>query len=282
MGFAAKAAVRAIGIAVMLMLSACISTDNRQPAVRKLERFGIQLYTLRAEMAADFEGTLRKVAAQGYDEVEFAGLFGRDPAQVQTLLAALKLDPVSSHINWDDLRRDPARQIAQTKALGARYMVIAWFPPEDRDSIADWQDRIVFFNRVGAMAKAQGIQFVYHNHDFEFTAIGGIEPYEMLLTRLDPNLVKMELDHYWLAKAGRTPQPYFKRYPGQFVLSHVKDMSRTNTDMADVGQGRLDFPAIFAQDGTSGALHHFVEHDNAADPFATAASSIAYLKSLVF
>lgn len=130
------------------------------------------------------------------------------------------------------------------------------------------------------MAKEEGIQFVYHNHDFEFTAIDGIRPFDMLLEQLDPELVQMELDLYWLELAGVDALPLFKRYPGRFPLLHVKDMARQDSAMTDVGAGRIDFSRIFAHRVQAGTRHYLVEHDTASDPFASLANSISYLRDL--
>ena len=282
--FSATARLLAL-VCFTLLTTACMTSNQTtadQGKTRQIEKIGVQLYTIREQMAADFEGSLRKIAALGYDEVEFAGLYGRDPADVRKLLADLSLDPVASHINSVELRRDPAAMIAQTKAIGARYMVIAWFPPEDRDTLSEWKEWIALFNKIGAMAKQEGIQFVYHNHEFEFIPIDGVRPYDLLLEQLDPGLVRMELDLYWLELAGVDPLPLFAKYPGRFPLLHVKDMSRQDSSMADVGAGRIDFATIFADRERSGTRHYFVEHDSTSDPFASLANSISYLRNLRF
>jgi sugar phosphate isomerase/epimerase len=248
---------------------------------RKLDKIGVQLYTVRVEMAKDFEGTLKKIAELGYDEVEFAGLFGRDPAKVKTLLAELNLKPVASHIDWKVLKNDPQSAIDETIALGAKYMVIAWFPPETRDSLKDWEEWIAVFNRVAKMAHKQGIKFAYHNHDFEFIEIDGVVPYQLLLDKLDRRYAVMEIDLYWLALGGAKVEDLFLKYPGGFHLVHVKDMGKSKTAMVDVGKGRMDFARIFAIKN-SGLIHFVVEHDTAKKPFESLKNSLRYLRALEF
>ena len=249
---------------------------------RHLSAVGVQLYTVRAAMQQDFEGTLRSLAAMGYTEVELAGLFGRDPAQVATLLAELGLTAVGSHVTYDRFVADPDAAIDETLALGARYLVFPWLPEAERRTIAQWQDWVALLNRVGQASQARGLELAYHNHDFEFTAIDGVRPIDVLLDGIDRSVVKWELDLYWLAKAGGEPREMFERYPGGFPLAHVKDMRLSDQAMVDVGEGDLDFAAVFAQAAQSGMEHFIVEHDEPADPLQSVQSSVTYLKALTF
>jgi len=106
-------------------------------------------------------------------------------------------------------------------------------------------------NRAGETSKKLGIQFAYHNHDFEFTPLNGRLPYHILLAETDPELVKMEMDLYWITKGGQDPVEYFDRHPGRFPLVHVKDMDQ-NGEIADVGSGTIDFARIFARSEGAG------------------------------
>lgn len=249
---------------------------------RHLSSVGVQLYTVRAAMQQDFEGTLRSLAAMGYTEVELAGLFGRDPAQVATLLAELGLTAIGSHVTYDRFVAEPDAAIEETLALGAAYLVFPWLPEAERRTIAQWHDWVAMLNRVGQASQARGLQLAYHNHDFEFTAIDGVRPIDVLLDGIDRSVVQWELDLYWLAKAGGDPGELFERYPGGFPLGHVKDMRLSDQAMVDVGQGDLDFAAVFAQGAQSGMKHFIVEHDEPADPLLSVQNSVTYLKALTF
>jgi sugar phosphate isomerase/epimerase len=249
---------------------------------RHLPSIGVQLYTVRAAMQADFEGTLRSLADMGYTEVEFAGLFGRDPAQVAVLLAELGLTAIGSHVTYDRFLANPDAAIEETLALGARFLVFPWLPDTERRTIADWQEWVALLNRVGQASQARGLELAYHNHDFEFTPIDGVRPIDVLLDGIDREVVKWELDLYWLAKAGGSPSEMFARYPGGFPLGHVKDMRLSDQAMMDVGQGDLDFAAVFAQGAASGMEHFIVEHDEPADPLQSVRNSVTYLKALTF
>lgn len=254
--------------------------SSKQIGKRRLKRIGVQLYTVRSEMQRDFEGTLRRVAKIGYDDVEFAGLFGRDPKDVRKLVNKLGMKIAASHINWEQLKNDPEGAISETEALGAKYMVLAWFPPEQRQTLEQWKNWVKFINKVGEMSSKKGIRFLYHNHNFEFTKIDGVAPYDLLLENIDRRFVSFELDLYWLKLAGRDPEPLFARYPNGFPFSHVKDMSKTETAMVDVGDGRIDFAGIFAENSKSGMRYFIVEHDDTKEPFATLERSLKYLREL--
>lgn len=258
-----------------------VTEAQQEVQPRELAKIGLQLYTLRAELGEDFEGTLRKVAELGYEEVEFDGLFGNDPLEVKALLDEIGLDPVSYHAPWGIVRTRPEEAIAEAVALGSQYLVFAWMPGDLRDRRSEWESWVGVFNNVASLCKDAGLQFAYHNHDFEFQDVEGILPYDLILNGIDRELVQMELDLYWLALGGEQPAPLFERYPGGFPLAHVKDMG-VNDEMVDVGDGILDFGDTFARSADSGMKHFFVEHDDTVDPFLTAERSIAYLKELKF
>lgn len=251
-------------------------------SAKNLKRIGVQLYTVRSEMDTDFEGTLKRIAALGYDEVEFAGLYGRDPKEVRALVKKLGMKIIASHVNSEILKTNPESAIEETEALGAKYMVLAWFPPEQRKTLDDWKNWVILMNRVGKMCSKKGIRFLYHNHNFEFEKVEGVEPYDLLLDTVDRRYVAFELDIFWLKFAGREPEPLFARYPNGFPLSHVKDMSKDEKAMVDVGDGKIDFAKIFKQSKMSGTNHYFVEHDATKAPFQTLEKSIKYLRGLKF
>lgn len=254
--------------------------EDSAPGERRLSSVGLQLYTLRTPMAADFEGTLRSVAEMGYREVEFAGLFGHDPTQVSQLLGELNLVAAGSHVDWNRFRDDPGAAIEETLALGARYLVFPWLPDAERQTLEQWRGWAALLNEVGAASRDAGLPLAYHNHDFEFTAIDGTLPFDLLLAELDPTFVSFELDLYWLAKAGGEPGALFERRPGGFPLAHVKDLRASDQAIVDVGQGDLDFGSVFAQAEQSGMRHFIVEHDQPTDPMQTARASIEYLQQL--
>lgn len=253
-------------------------------AAARLERIGVQLYTLRGDMEKNFEGTLKTVADIGYKQVEFAGYFGRSPADVRALLKRLGLDAPAAHIGTPaSLTKDWQKTIDAAKVMGHKYLIVAYIEEKDR-TLDNYKKFADLFNSAGETARKSGVRLAYHNHDFEFKPIAGTVPYDLLLDRTDPKLVAMELDLFWVTKGGRTPTEYFNRYPGRFEAVHVKDMDGSPEQrMVDVGQGKIDFARIFAQRKKAGIKYYFVEHD---DPKPSAVASIRtsynYLKQLKF
>lgn len=254
--------------------------DCRVPNTRLAKSYGAQLYTIRVALGQDFEGSLCRIAQIGYREVEFAGLYGRDPSDVRALLGRYRLDAVATHVDWRQLRDNPEMAIRDAKSLGAKYLVLAWLPREERQTIEQWRWWVAQLNKVGEAAAAEDVVLLYHAHDFEYRAIDGVRPIDLLLEKLDPKFVNFEMDVYWTIKGGGDPIALLRQYPGRFPLVHVKDMQRTSTDMADVGDGRIDFPFIFASAGKRDFLHKFVERDEASEPFETLRRSIEYIQSI--
>jgi sugar phosphate isomerase/epimerase len=255
----------------------------RCAAARRLDRIGLQLYTVRAEMARDFEGTLARVAEMGYGEVEFAGYFGRTPAQVRAALAGAGLTAPASHVPFEILREGWDGVLDTAAAAGHTGVVVPWIPQEERPDLDGWRRVADLFNGAGERARARGLRFAYHNHDFEFAPVGGQVPYDVLLEATDPALVAFEMDLYWTVKGGHGPLAYFAAHPGRFQLVHVKDSAGPpDHRMVDLGRGTIDFAAIFARSAEAGIRHWFVEHDEPADPLAFCRDAFAYLRRLEF
>ncbi len=265
--------------------------------VHKIDKVGVQLYTVRDQMKQDFDGTLAKVAAIGYKEVEFAGYFDHSPKDARAAIDRHGLTSPACHVPYDVLGDQWPAQIESAKVIGQSYIVCPWIPEEIRKQSDVWQRAAETFNRAGEASKKAGIQFAYHNHWFEFLPVNGKLPYDMLLEQCDASLVKMELDLCWITVAGGDPLKYFDRYPGRFPLVHVKDMKKLppvtaaggqnfgdslQGDMTEVGSGIIDWKKIFAQSDKAGIKHYIVEHDKAAAPFDSIKTSYEYLHKLRF
>ena len=250
----------------------------------KLTTIGVQLYTVRRELEKDFEGTLARVAALGYREVEFAGYFSRPPKEVKRVLARHQLTSPAAHFPLADWRGSLQGMIEAAHVIGHEYLLLAWTPPEERKSLDDYRRLADLCNGAGEQLKRAGLQFAYHNHDFEFAPTGGRIPYDLLLERTDPKVVKLEMDLYWIVKGGGKPVEYFERWPGRYPLLHVKDMDATpKRYFTEVGRGVIDFKTIFARAGRAGVRHYFVEQDETpGSPFDSLKISMDYLKKLEF
>jgi sugar phosphate isomerase/epimerase len=246
-------------------------------AARRLDRIGVQLYTVRSEMQKSVERTLARVAELGYQEVEFAGYFNLPPTRIATLLTQNNLTSPSTHIDIRLMRSRLDSVLNDAEEVGHRYVTVPSIQASERTS--EGYHRIADeFNRLGDALSKRGMTFAYHNHDFEFATVATMTGFDILIERTDPALVKFELDLFWIVKGGKDPAEYLSRHPGRFPIVHVKDMAADGS-MVDVGAGRIDFPAIFA--AAKGGIHHyFVEHDQPSDPFASIAASARHLRAL--
>ena len=254
----------------------------------RIQRIGLQLYTVRFDLAKDFEGTLARVAKIGYKEVEFAGYFADlsklnpPPQRTVEILKSNGLTAPSTHVPYTALSPENwPRVIEVSKTLGHHYIVNPSIDRELAKTADGWKRAAENFNRAGEESLRSGIQLCYHNHVEEFQPIDGKLPYDILLTEADPKYLKMEMDLGWAHHAGADPLKYFAKYPGRFPLVHVKDFD-ANGNMTDVGRGVIDWKAIFAKSNEAGIKHYFVEHDNPKSPFESIEVSYAYLEKLRF
>lgn len=253
----------------------------------------MQLYTVRTALEKDFDGTLARVAAIGFKEVEFAGYFGRTPTEVAGALSGHGLSAPAAHVDYASLGERFPAMLDAAQAIGHQFLVNAWVDEAIRTEPGSWERIADTLNRAGEMSQAAGIQFAYHNHHFEFAPVGGRLPFDILLERCDPALVKIELDLCWIAAAGQDPVDYFQRHPGRFPLVHVKGLAQRPEGgaatpfeqvmpyLADVGAGNvIDWKRIFAASKVAGIRHYFIEHDVPKDPFASLKASYGYVHGL--
>ncbi len=277
MGGSAGAALLAGGFGSLA--SGC--TAKSTPPPRAFDRIGVQLYTLRGEMEKDVATTLERVASIGYREVEFAGYFGKSPAELRAIVDRHSLSAPAAHVPLEILENKWSEALAAANVLGHGYLVIPWLDLERRRTLDDYRRLAEILNRGAAQARDAGIRLAYHNHDFELVPLEGRLPYDVLLEATDPALVSFEMDLYWVTKAGGDPLAYITRYPGRFRLVHVKDSAGAPEHrITDVGKGSIDFSAIFARRNAAGIEHLFVEHDNPSDAFESIRSSYAHLAAM--
>ena len=249
---------------------------------KPIKNVGLQLYTLRNELTKDLEGTMKRVAEIGYKEVETFGygggkFFGKTPAEFKALLTSLGLTTPSGHYMPNNLKKDWNVAVDHAAETGQKYMMCAYLFPADRKTLDDYKKLCDTFNEAGQVCQKAGIQFGYHNHDFEFQTLDGQEPYEIMLKGTDPKLVKMELDLYWASYAGKDPVALFKQNPGRFPLVHLKDIAKTEKrEFAEVGTGSIDFQRILDARKVAGIEHFFVEQDAVTHGTPLEAIAISY------
>lgn len=258
---------------------------------------GLQLYTVRDAMQSDPAATLAHVAKIGYNSVEGATytgsqkFYGMEPAAFSRLLKQNGLIMPSSHYRLGEEKTNGEtakgtmmsgwdKAIDDAAAVGIKYMVCAYLSEQERGGLDHYKKLADDFNKAGEMCKKAGIQFCYHNHAFEFDKQDGKFPYEVLLENTDKNNVKMEMDLYWVTKAGQDPIALINKHPGRFPLWHVKDMDKTpEKNFAEVGNGSIDFKKIFKSADKAGVKYFFVEQDKTpGDPFVSITQSITYIK----
>ena len=258
---------------------------------------GLQLYTVRDAMGKDPAAALAKVAQIGYTSVEGATytgtelFYGMDPKTFKAQLKQNGLIMPSAHYRLGEelvngasqkgtILNDWEKAVADAAEVGIKYMVCAYLSQPERGSLDHYKKIADDFNKAGETCKKAGIQLCYHNHDLEFIQEDGKYPYETILQNTDKNLVKFEMDLYWITKANQDPIALFNENPGRFPLWHVKDLDKTpERKFTEVGNGIIDFKKIFAQSKKAGLQYFFVEQDICpGDPFDSITQSITYIK----
>lgn len=244
---------------------------------------GLQLYTLREEMAKDFKGTLRKVAELGYEGVEFAGYGGLPAEELAELLQSLGLKAIAGHVGLNSIRTNLDQEIAYLQTIGARNLVLPGIPGEDRSDEESWKRIFALCGQAGEETAKQGLAFGYHNHDFEFkTQIDGAYAFDALFSATAPEHVKVEMDIGWVQFAGLEPIDYIRKYSGRLPLVHLKDFrigADGKIDTVELGQGVIKLTDVIAAASEAGTEWLIVEQDNCANPpLESVETSITWLK----
>jgi len=233
----------------------------------------IQLYTVRDSISNNLEKTFEKLAELGFTSFEIYGydgkFFGKTAKEFKQILSAHGLKVISSHHqtgitdlkdgtllkNWDTTLED-------LSIIGSTYAVCSYLPEAER-TLENYKKLPDILENAGTLSKQNGIQLAYHNHDFEFLKMDEKNTfYDFILENTSSDTVKMELDLYWISKAGLDPLTYFEKYPKRFPLWHVKDMKAGTKDFAEIGNGIIDFKRIFEAREKAGLKHWFLEQDS--------------------
>ena len=250
---------------------------------------GLQLYTLRDSISTTPKEVLKEVAGFGYQTLETYSyadgkIFGLPFGEFIEYVNGLGMKTVSGHYSLSQLSGATwENAVADAQKYEQPYMVLPYLNEEDRRSIDDYKIICEQINKAGEVCNAAGIRFGYHNHAFEFTSLDGQIPYDVMLSEIDPNNCGMELDLYWVVRAGLDPMKYFEKYPGRFEQWHVKDMDKNDPDRnADIGTGSIDFKPIFKEALQQGIEHYIVERDNEPDGIGCLKSSGEFLRNVRF
>jgi len=239
------------------------------------------MYTLREDAGKDFVGTLRQVAALGYAGVEFAGTGGLSAADLKRWLDDLGLQVAGSHVGLDQLENNLDAALEYNLQLGNRFVVCPWLPEERRRNADDYRRLAETLNSIGRACRELSLQFCYHNHAFELERFDGQAGLDILYAATDPDLVKAELDTYWVEYGGANAAEYIRKYAGRVPLVHLKDMAADEKrSFAEVGSGTMDFDAIFAACEAARVEWYIVEQDTCSrPPLESVEISLNYLRA---
>jgi sugar phosphate isomerase/epimerase len=256
---------------------------------------GLQLYSLRDQLPKDVKGVIAKVAQAGYQEVETFGyspkngFWGLNAKDFSTLLKDNGLKTFSGHYGMDDYFVQGKTDVLDTyieaaNTTGMEYIIVPSINGEVLKSADQFKMVAEKMNKAAEICKKSGLKLGYHNHNFEWKPIDGTTFYDVLINNTDPKLVNMEMDIYWVVRAGQNPVELFEKHPGRFALCHLKDMDKTNHNLnTEIGKGTIDFKTILAKSKLAGLKHFIVEQENYIDidPYKSIAESAAYAKNVL-
>jgi sugar phosphate isomerase/epimerase len=269
---------------LIIMVSGLVLTSFVPP--KKSKNIGLQLYSIRDSIRKDVPAAIAKVAKMGYKFVEPAGydngkIYGMDPVAFKDLCKKNKMFVLSAHVgqplpspeNWDKTMAWWDVCIDAHVKAGAKYLVqpsMGGDAYKSLESLKKWCD---YFNAVGEKCKAKGLKFGYHNHDKEFsTQLDGQTMYDFMLANTDPSKVFFQIDLYWCVMGKKNPVDYFKKYPGRFLLWHIKDEKEIGAS------GMMDFASIWAAAEVSGMKYGIVEVERYSfDQYTSCNKSLEWL-----
>ena len=263
----------------------------------------VQIYSVRDDAAADLRATLQSIKNMGYDGVEFAGLYGNKPADIKAMCAEIGLTPISAHVPYLDMVKDPEGVLRDYAEIGCSYVVIPYLTPEYRPGEDKFGEVIENAKMLGEKANALGMTLLYHNHDFEFIKLNGKYALDILYEEVPASLLQTELDTCWVNVGGEVPADYIRKYSGRTPVVHLKDFFGEKSDdmyeligieskapkrpsgfeFRPVGAGLQNFPEILKASEESGAKWVIVEQDKPSMGLTAMESikkSIEYLKSI--
>jgi sugar phosphate isomerase/epimerase len=246
---------------------------------------GCQTWPVREMIAKDFPGTIKQLAAAGFQTIElcspvgyadsgFAGLAKYKAAELWKILSDAGVSCISSHFGIDELRKDMSRRIAWAKEVGLTQMIVPSLEGPEKPTMDDVKRAAEEYNKMGAQSAKAGIQQGLHNEEFEMTMVEGKRTYDLLLELLDPKLVKFQFQVSTISR-GFDAAEYFTKYPGRFFSMHVQGWSAATKKIMPVGQDTLDWKRIFTAAKTGGIKNYFVEMD-----LEKMRASVPYLRDL--
>jgi sugar phosphate isomerase/epimerase len=263
-------------------------------AAKPTKKIGIQLYSMRELLPKDVKNVIKRIGQIGYREVETygfskeTGYWGLTPKQFKSLLTSHGLSTPSGHYGLDSIFSDNNYEDLKTftgvaQTLGQKYITVPYLNEKVRKSPDDFKQIAERLNKAAEIVKSSGLKLAYHNHDFEYLNIGGTTLFDTILQETDPKLVDLELDLYWVVRAGEDPISYLNKYPGRITMVHVKDMDIKDIKLnTEVGNGSISYPRIIEKCKKMGVKHFIMEQENfAIDPYASITKSYKYMKDVL-
>jgi sugar phosphate isomerase/epimerase len=250
-----------------------------------LERIGLELFSVRNEMIKDPERTLAAVRAAGYTDVELLWSFqnfGRTTDQVIATLKQEGLRAPSAHISPEDILIGWERRLEIAKRIGHDYLIVPSFSGETSQTLDDWREWADHFNTAGTAARRAGIWLAFHNEADHMKPIDGKVPYDVFVERLDPKVVRLQLDVGNMVIGGGDPMQYLERYKGRYWSFHLKDVVADKSSDTDLGKGIFDFKRFLAAVPSIKDKPCYVEQEGAPDQLAAARADYQFLHGLEF
>lgn len=260
------------------------TSEDTAPIMSTKLPVALQLYTVRDEAARDFAGTIKAVAEIGYAGVEVAGYGSLTAGEVKRILDDNGLFVAGIHTGLEAMENDLGSVIESAVTLGSEFVVCPYIADNRRATLDDYRQVGASLDRIGGELKSADLQLAYHNHAFEFDRFGGeAYAYDVLMEVTDPERVQIEMDTFWVQKGGEDPAAYLRKYASRVPLIHLKDMTAApENDFAEVGEGIMDFDAIFDAALTAGGRYYIVEQDRCKNhaPLESAAISLRNLQKM--
>lgn len=266
-------------------LGALASRPRQRLAAARLDRIGLELYSVRNAMRADPAGTLAAVHAIGYTDVELLwsfNNFGQTPEQVRATLARNHLRAPSAHIAPEILLHDWEKSVAAARYLGHQYLIVPSLPAETDHSLDAWRTWADRFNTAGATARTGGIWLAFHNEPGHMKPIDGTVPYDLFVGLLDPASVRLQLDVGNMLMGGGDPMAYLQRYRARYWSFHLKDVVADRSHDTELGQGVFDLGRFLAAVPDLARKPCYVEQEGPRDELASAGANWRYLRALRF
>ncbi len=271
--------------AIALLQMGCNSANNPKTVTNTIDKFGLQLYTLRDDMPKDPRGILKQIAGFGYKQIESyeggQGMFwGMGHKGFKQYMDDLGMSIVSSHCDMD---RDFERKAAEAAEIGMKYLICPFLGKQK--TMDDYKRYADTFNKKGEVCRKNGIRFAYHNHDYSFEKLDGVFPQDVMMDITNPDTVDYEMDIYWVVAANEDPEAWAKKYKNRFRLCHVKDRAKGATGgdaSVNLGTGGIDFSKILKSIKNNGMEYFIVEQEKyeGTTPLEAVKANAAYMKTL--